>query len=162
MFVNRGGGYSYRLCPKAAGALTEDCFRNHTLSFASELSWVQRGGDPFNRTAIRAHRTAVGTTPEGSVWTRNPVPPCANADGTPVVTPPACPQPTFELTDHTPWDPTTMGHGSHRMGPQHRPWLTPHGTPPPWPTAHTPPALPVPRHSQQRPLSAWHPCALQV
>jgi len=96
MFINRGGGYSYRLCPKKDGqVLTEECFARGALSYASNQSWIQRGPDARNRTAIPAARTQTGTYPAGSVWTRNPVPPCASADGTPVQTPPECPQAMF-------------------------------------------------------------------
>jgi hypothetical protein len=94
-FINRGGGYAWRLCPKQ-GQLTEDCFQRGTLRYASNESWIQRGPDAANRTAIPAVRTSAGTFPAGSVWTKNPIPPCAAADGSPVRTPPDCPQPMFE------------------------------------------------------------------
>jgi len=94
-FINRGGGYAWRLCPKQ-GHLTEDCFQRGTLRYASNESWIQRGPDAANRTAIPAVRTSAGTFPAGSVWTKNPIPPCAAADGSPVRTPPDCPQPMFE------------------------------------------------------------------
>jgi len=95
MFMNKGGGYSYRLCPKS-GELTEACFQRHVLSYASNSSWIQYGPDPTNRTAIPATRVSTGTFPEGSIWTKNPIPPCAHPDGSPVREPPTCPQPMFD------------------------------------------------------------------
>ena len=44
--ANHGGGYSYRLCPVGEGgpaAVTEECFQQTPLKFASEDSWVQYG-----------------------------------------------------------------------------------------------------------------------
>merc|ERR1711971_1267354 len=44
--ANHGGGYSYRLCklgPGGKAALTEECFQQTPLRFASEMSWVQLG-----------------------------------------------------------------------------------------------------------------------
>lgn len=95
MFSNRGGGYAYRLCPKS-GSLTEDCFQNHHLRFASDQSWIQYGSNRSNRTAFKATRVSKGTFPEGSMWTKNPIPPCAMPDGSPYNEPMAvCPQPMF-------------------------------------------------------------------
>lgn len=85
LYANHGGGYSYRLCPKAE-ALTEACFQRTPLRFVGETSWIQFGDDEANRTAISAIRTTEGTHPLGSQWTRNPIPACngfvGGADGT--------------------------------------------------------------------------------
>jgi len=95
IFSNHGGGYAYRLCPKSSN-LTEECFQKHHLQFASEYSWVQYGSNTSNRTAFRAARVSKGTLPEGSTWTKNPIPPCARPDGSPSQEPtPVCPEPMF-------------------------------------------------------------------
>jgi len=98
IFANKGGGYAYRLCPKSSahdGALSEECFQSGHLKFASNLSWIQYGSNESSRTPIAAARTNVGTWPAGSTWTRSPIPPCANKDGSPVQDPPRCPAPMF-------------------------------------------------------------------
>jgi len=82
-----GGGYAYRLCPKTndgSSGLTEECFQRHHLEFAGDESWLQMGSNRSNRTAIKATRVSQGTFPKGSTWTKNPIPPCANPDGSAV------------------------------------------------------------------------------
>jgi len=70
--ANHGGGYSYRLCP-ADHDLTEECFQQHPLDFASNVSWVlDRMGKAVAE--FKAERTSIGTHPAGSQWTRNPIP----------------------------------------------------------------------------------------
>ena len=83
--VNHGGGYSYRLCP-AGEALTEACFQRTPLAFVGNTSDIvgPRGETLYT---IPAARTAVGTTPAGSQWTRNPVPD-AQGPGSPNFPPP--------------------------------------------------------------------------
>lgn len=83
LFFNRGGGYAYRLCPKSS-KMTEDCFQKHHLQFASNQTWLQKGSNWSARTAITATRVSEGTFPPGSTWTKNPIPPCAGPDGSPV------------------------------------------------------------------------------
>eukprot|EP00746_Dinoflagellata_sp_MGD_P026207 gnl/MRDRNA2_/MRDRNA2_161760_c0_seq1.p1 gnl/MRDRNA2_/MRDRNA2_161760_c0~~gnl/MRDRNA2_/MRDRNA2_161760_c0_seq1.p1 ORF type:complete len:345 (+),score=48.41 gnl/MRDRNA2_/MRDRNA2_161760_c0_seq1:92-1036(+) len=96
MFFNRGGGYAYRLCPKSSN-LTEECFQKHHLRFASDQTWLQKGSNRSNRTAITATRVSQGTFPAGSIWTKNPIPPCAGRDGLPVQQARwNCSQPMFE------------------------------------------------------------------
>lgn len=80
--ANHGGGYAYRLCRKAAGTkATEECFQQNHLEFVGDESWIQFGDDESNRTAIPAVRTAEGTNPSGSQWTKNPIPACGGFDG---------------------------------------------------------------------------------
>ena len=79
ILANHGGGYSYRLCKVGDGgqaALTEECFQQTPLHFASENSWVQYGWDASSRIEFRANRTREGTFPIGSEWTMNPIPVC--------------------------------------------------------------------------------------
>merc|ERR1712146_178913 len=46
IYANHGGGYSYRLCKKADGEkLTEECFQQNPLNFASDQSWIQYGAE---------------------------------------------------------------------------------------------------------------------
>lgn len=79
IFLNHGGGYAYRLCPKS-GNLTEECFQKHHLEFASDTTWIQYGDDKTNRTGFPAMRISEGTFPKGSTWTKNPIPPCMAED----------------------------------------------------------------------------------
>ena len=87
--ANHGGGYAYRLCPRRSESdggddmvdLTEECFQAHHLEFAGNTSWIQYGDVEWTRKAINATRTAVGTNPPGSTWTKNPIPACAGPRG---------------------------------------------------------------------------------
>lgn len=92
--ANHGGGYAYRLCPKSADA-SEECFQANHLAFASNQSWIQYGSDTSNRTAINAVRVSEGTHPQGSQWTKNPIPACRGVPNGGVGTP-ECPGPLFE------------------------------------------------------------------
>jgi len=83
MVANHGGGYAYRLCKvpqQGVAALTEECFQRGHLEFAGDKQWVQVDEDQedpsVNRFEFEAVRTTVGTFPEGSQWTRNPIPNC--------------------------------------------------------------------------------------
>ena len=81
--ANHGGGYSYRLCKvgkDGPAAVTEECFQQTPLHFASENSWVQFGWDPSSRIEFRANRTREGSFPIGSEWTMNPIPVCNSTD----------------------------------------------------------------------------------
>lgn len=80
LHANHGGGYAYRLCPKS-GDLSEACFQRHHLRFASPSSWIQWSDDRSNRTAFNATRVSAGTAPQGSEWTKNPIPACGDASG---------------------------------------------------------------------------------
>jgi len=80
IIANHGGGYAYRLCPKSQD-LTEACFQTTHLQYAEDQSWIQYGDDTSNRTAFPATRVNEGTFPEGSVWTRNPIPACGQLGG---------------------------------------------------------------------------------
>ena len=46
-----------------------------------DQQWIQYGKDESTRFAIPAVRTSVGTFPEGSEWTKNPIPACAGNEG---------------------------------------------------------------------------------
>jgi len=81
--ANHGGGYSYRLCKvgqDGPGGVTEECFQQTPLKFASENSWVQYGWDESRRVDFKAKRTTEGTFPPGSEWTMNPIPVCNSTD----------------------------------------------------------------------------------
>lgn len=81
IIANHGGGYSYRLCRRAEGeALTEECFQQMPLRFAGDTQWVQYGEGGV-KTEFLANRTTEGTWPEGSQWTKNPIPACHALDG---------------------------------------------------------------------------------
>lgn len=75
--ANHGGGYQYSLCP-AEETLAEECFHRTPLGFVNDSQWLRYlyVNDTSNQTQveIRATRTKDGTTPEGSVWTKNPIP----------------------------------------------------------------------------------------
>jgi hypothetical protein len=76
--ANHGGGYQYRLCP-AGEELTEACFQKTVVPFVGTSQWLQYGDgkDPTRRVEVPV--VEVGgdkVVPAGSVWRRNPVPPC--------------------------------------------------------------------------------------
>ena len=76
LMTNHGGGYSYRLCrapEEGMGGLTEECFKQGHLEFFGDKQWIEFGEERFELEAVR---TRVGTFPEGSQWTRNPIPNC--------------------------------------------------------------------------------------
>mmetsp|Transcript_117046 Transcript_117046/g.342835 ORF Transcript_117046/g.342835 Transcript_117046/m.342835 type:complete len:359 (+) Transcript_117046:60-1136(+) len=102
--ANHGGGYSYRLCP-ASGPLTEECFQKYPLKFASPQSIVSKDG---KRMEINGTYTTEGTTPRGSMWALNPIPPrCLSGDcrkGKPCR--PASEDPLCAKGDCTPCDDT--------------------------------------------------------
>jgi len=82
--AQHGGGYSYRLCklpPEGRSGLTEECFQQHVLSFVGNTSWLQFGENVSHRRAIPALRVTNGTFPKGSMWSRNPIPSCAQHGG---------------------------------------------------------------------------------
>lgn len=82
--ANHGGGYSYRLCKipqEGMTGLTEECFQKTPLNFVDNTQYVQYGEDETTRVSFQANRTDVGTFPEGSQWTKNPIPACAGGDG---------------------------------------------------------------------------------
>jgi len=83
--ANHGGGYQYRLCRVGKAGVnntaeaTEECFQQTPLEFVGDVQWIQggvSGSDPRNRTEIPAVRVSKGVLPEGSTWTRNPIPAC--------------------------------------------------------------------------------------
>lgn len=65
MYVNHGGGWSYRLCPKSEAA-TESCFQSNQLKFV--------GSDAKARfTDGREVSIPMRRTDDG-IWSRNPIP----------------------------------------------------------------------------------------
>jgi len=70
--ANHGGGYSYRLCPLGED-LTEECFKKIPLDFVgpSVFRWGGRGGATHSFDAVTVSN---GTSPEGSMWRKNPIP----------------------------------------------------------------------------------------
>ena len=67
---------TYRLCkvPKEGMiGLTEECFNQSQLQFYGDMQWIEFGD---RRIEFEAVRTRSGTYPEGSQWTRNPIPNC--------------------------------------------------------------------------------------
>merc|ERR1719410_1045629 len=83
--ANHGGGYAYRLCKVPEDGdmtkLTEECFQDGHLDFASDESWIQWGPDKKDSVKFKATRSTEGTFPEGSVWTKDPIPVCADPAG---------------------------------------------------------------------------------
>lgn len=73
--ANHGGGYSYRLAP-ADGPLTEETFGRIPLRFVGQQSLRWSGGPAHGGRQIHFNGTYVteGTTPPGSMWSRNPIP----------------------------------------------------------------------------------------
>ena len=60
----------YRLCPLSS-PLTETCFRQHPVPFASDMALEWQNG---SRHAIQGRYLSVGTEPLGSTWARMPMP----------------------------------------------------------------------------------------
>jgi len=81
IYANHGGGYAYRLCP-ADQEPTEACFQKHHLTLVGDKQWLQFGNglNTSNRVEIPATRLSHGTIPEGSQWTRNPIPACGGLE----------------------------------------------------------------------------------
>jgi len=80
IIANHGGGYSYRLCKRpeeGSIGLSEECFQQTPLKFATDISWAQWADDPSTRIPFYANRTTQGTIPVGSQWSKNPIPACA-------------------------------------------------------------------------------------
>ena len=79
--ANHGGGYAYRLCKvpeEGMRGLTEECFQQGHLEFFGDKQWIQWDEEDGRKTSveIEAARTTKGTFPEGSQWTRHPIPNC--------------------------------------------------------------------------------------
>jgi len=71
IYQNHGGGYQYRLCPSSQ-PLTEECFQQHPLPFADDVTTVH--WTDGREQEIKAKTTSTGTSPAGSQWRRNPIP----------------------------------------------------------------------------------------
>lgn len=69
--ANHGGGYQYRLCPKA-WPLTEACFQATPVPFAGNSSLLEV--DDGKRVEIDSVFVSDGTQPQGSTWAMNPIP----------------------------------------------------------------------------------------
>lgn len=65
VFINHGGGWSWRLCPKNT-PLTEECFQQHYLRFVGDSAVVHYTDG--TQESIQAHHTADG------FWSRNEIP----------------------------------------------------------------------------------------
>jgi len=70
--ANHGGGYTYRICPVGSD-LSEACFQRNVLPFTGDTQQILDVSGKVVST-IPAIRTNHKTNPEGSVWTRNPIP----------------------------------------------------------------------------------------
>lgn len=76
LFVNHGGGYQYRLCPKSK-AMSDECFEANVLKFASDMSGIRyEDGSGKADVAVPALDVSEGTLPKGSTWRRVPIPAC--------------------------------------------------------------------------------------
>ena len=62
--------------------LTEECFKQGHLEFFGDMQRIQYDGeDGMTIFDFEALRTKEGTFPEGSQWTRSPIPACAFPEG---------------------------------------------------------------------------------
>lgn len=79
--ANHGGGYQYRIAAVPASGnfmdISEEDFQKTPLPFHGDTQWAQRVNDSL-KVEFPAVRSNKGTTPAGSMWTRNPVPGCIN------------------------------------------------------------------------------------
>ena len=64
------------MCKKGAAEITEDCFQQTPLAFASPSSTIHYEDGSKPDVKIPAIDVKEGTTPAGSAWRRNPVPAC--------------------------------------------------------------------------------------
>ena len=72
--AQHGGGYSYRLCRNAEGAVTEDCFQRTHLAFAEkDVQWLQH----INGTKYQIPMTKFTHPVTGAEWARIPFPTCS-------------------------------------------------------------------------------------
>ncbi len=77
IYANHGGGYSYRLCKKEKGKeVTEECFQQTPLNFASNFTTIKYYDGSRKPFDIKATTTDVGTWPKASQWRKNPIPMC--------------------------------------------------------------------------------------
>lgn len=77
IYANHGGGYSYRLAKKVAGATpTEESYQQMPLPFATETTEIRYSDGSRAPFLIDATTTSVGTWPVGSQWRKNPIPIC--------------------------------------------------------------------------------------
>jgi len=78
LFVNHGGGYQYRLCPKSRDGKppSEACFQMHPLRFAKNFSVIHFEDGSRPDATIPAMDVTSGVIPAGSAWRRNPIPAC--------------------------------------------------------------------------------------
>jgi len=114
IIANHGGGYSYRLCKRPEeGVVTEECFQATHLNFHGDTQWVQYGENGA-KTYFQANRTREGTWPEGSQWTKNPIPACLNPDGGWTDEQPGCAQ---SGTQFPPPAPGLAGYGESYVAP---------------------------------------------
>jgi hypothetical protein len=67
--------------PHVQSPASQDCFQQTPLEYSGQLQWLQWDDNATRRTPITAVRTAAGTHPARSTWTRNPIPACGTADG---------------------------------------------------------------------------------
>jgi len=70
---NHGGGYAYRLCP-ADQPLTEACFQSNHLEFVQEKQALLYKNGTRVGISDQSVYVSEGTSPEGSTWTRIPIP----------------------------------------------------------------------------------------
>jgi len=70
---HHGGGYQYRLCP-ASEPLTEACFQQMPLAFATEQQGIVFKGTSGAWVPVRGTFVTEGTHPAGSMWAMIPLP----------------------------------------------------------------------------------------
>lgn len=76
IYANHGGGYSYRLCKNEGNPMTEECYQQTPLEFATDMSTAHYWDNSHPDVQFEAVTTKVGTYPAGSMWRKNPVPMC--------------------------------------------------------------------------------------
>lgn len=114
IIANHGGGYSYRLCKvPEEGVVTEECFQKMPLEFNGDMQWVQYG-EGGSKVEFPANRTKTGTFPEGSHWTKNPIPACGNIDGGWMENGPGC---LDSGSQFPPPAPGLLGYGENHLTP---------------------------------------------
>ena len=75
--ANHGGGWQYRLCPRAS-ELTEACFQQTPMDFARDSRMTLKNGTTLDLTSTFV---TDGTLPMGGTWVMNPIPCSSDMQG---------------------------------------------------------------------------------
>jgi hypothetical protein len=75
-----GGGYQYRFCKKGQ-PMTEACFQQGVLEFATKTTTIRYTDGSAPEFSIPSMDVTEGVVPAGSTWRRDPIPACGCDSG---------------------------------------------------------------------------------